>query len=103
MHHQFNNISREAREHKIEQMLLQHHEDIIRILKRLDQRPREWFGLMPHAADAFDGVTGGADPTCLDNINGYPLDELDEDTAPAYILGISSTGCLVLVPVAECS
>ena len=59
-HHNFDGISEEIRRQKLEQLVKQHHQDIIRILKRIEQRPMEWMGLLPHAADAFTGVTGGS-------------------------------------------
>lgn len=58
MQHQFDSLTEEVRRRKIEQMLLQHHVDIQRLLKRIMQRPLEWYGLPPHAADAFSGATG---------------------------------------------
>ena len=54
----FDSLNEELWKRKVEQLLQQHHADLIRILRELE-RPRSWFGLMPHAADAFAGVTAG--------------------------------------------
>lgn len=56
MHHFIDGLSDEVRRRKLEQMVLQLHDDVIKIFRRLDQRPREWYGLLPHAADAFEGA-----------------------------------------------
>jgi hypothetical protein len=98
-------ISDEMRWRKLEQELAKLNADIIQILKRLPQRQHEYIGHLPHPEDAFYGVTGG-DPGggggCVNSVGGVPLVFLSADDEPAFVLGISSEGCLVKIPVAEC-
>lgn len=77
MHHSFDGLSEEIRRRKIEQMLLQHHVDIIRLMRERDLRPREWFGLPPHAADAFEGATQNLN---LFIVEGFLDNDLDPST-----------------------
>lgn len=55
--HQFDGPSEEERMRKREEMLLQHHADIQRLWKRINQNPREWLGRLPAAEDAFQTTT----------------------------------------------
>lgn len=49
------------------------------------------------------GTGTGTDDNCVLSIGGVTLHELPVDTSPLYVLGIDSTGCLVLVPVGNCT
>lgn len=76
--HRFDCLSGEVWKAKIEQLLKQHHTDIIRLMRERDQRPREWYGLPPHAADAFDGVSGVLSSSFI--IEGVLDDDLNPST-----------------------
>lgn len=59
--HSFDSPTREERLRKYEEMLLQHHADIQRLWKRINQHPREWLGRLPAAQDAFSTSTTTAE------------------------------------------
>lgn len=55
--HLFDNGTEEERRRKVEAMLLQNHQDIQRLWKRLDSRPDAHLGRLAHTADAFGTTT----------------------------------------------
>jgi len=84
MQHLFDGLSGELTEKKKEQLLIQIHTDVMRLWRRLPQRPDEGYGLFPHAADAFAGVTGGAAGIAASAtfLQGYLTSDLDAPAAP---------------------
>jgi len=44
----------------------------------------------------------GTGTDCISSLDGHVLDDLAVETAPAYVLGVDSNGCLVKIEVDEC-